>query len=744
MLTWPRFSAHRSISVAISALLLLAANNAAIAEPKSSSALAVDALHGHLRSDNREATERAIREGLDRIRAGAARSPRQRIAATIFFKDGVSSERLAQIARENNLDLTYTDAKVAIGDAGEAYTVLTRHAPVPAEQLSGKLRVSDRDVMPAIAAATAGARRASARNHVQLTDDLPAPELRYFSASVIGSQSNLASVASRSEVLTLTVDIDLPETVDKLQATRRESTLDPFRSARIREYLSSRRPTPTSSSTRSAPATTDSRLELNTVASTTSEGGSPPPPAWFGAFQENVVTDADPDANKIDMFPIDYYYQCLGHDCPNNWTWLPRQNRQWQLGIVRHFGGCYLVPSFYYNWTPDDDTVGGVEVTFVEVCEQPWTEGSSWSQFKFSNRQKDTPTGTQTELALAAYHAAYLTPCLVGPTGSGTDIVEWPCLASDVNAVYINNSTIEDESHIANPACTIATTRNPFNRYNWGCFNIYRIVTNLPAAYDDDSTFDPGSEFQSTVGSANAAAFNSYTTYWSYIWFASTGLNYLAGTEARHELEIGTAFPGQWCAPYCVFKTKEATIGTLVFFPVKPAGLSISNLTNVSAKANWTNPNDVAGISGFEWRLNGGSWNAAAASPANLNGLSPNTSYAFEVRAIDTAGTRGPSEFSSFTTPGPISITGSNGAILPSAASLYNVSNNCQSGQWHTACTWMVRKSYGDFSAVAVVVRAPDGSPTTPACTNGTTQQLSSGYVRSGCSLSVESTLYGN
>jgi YD repeat-containing protein len=107
---------------------------------------------------------------------------------------------------------------------------------------------------------------------------------------------------------------------------------------------------------------------------------------------------------------------------------------------------------------------------------------------------------------------------------------------------------------------------------------------------------------------------------------------------------------------------------------------------------------------------------------------------------LDAAGNR--QAFTTGTNPPPpthIAITNWNGTILPAAASLYTVEASCSSGQWHTACTWVVRKLYGNQGAVVVVAHAPNGA--NPACSSGTTQQITTGYVLTGCALS--STVYG-
>lgn len=110
--------------------------------------------------------------------------------------------------------------------------------------------------------------------------------------------------------------------------------------------------------------------------------------------------------------------------------------------------------------------------------------------------------------------------------------------------------------------------------------------------------------------------------------------------------------------------------------------------------------------------------------------------------ALNTGSSSSSSGGSSGGPPTYIAITSSTGAILPSASSLYSVSNYCQpAGPSQSVCFWEVRKSYGNYSPVALVVKTPPGS--IPACASGTTQQIASGYVRSACVLTALSTVYG-
>lgn len=89
-------------------------------------------------------------------------------------------------------------------------------------------------------------------------------------------------------------------------------------------------------------------------------------------------------------------------------------------------------------------------------------------------------------------------------------------------------------------------------------------------------------------------------------------------------------------------------------------------------------------------------------------------------------------------------VTNSNGNVLPESAGLYTSSNSCQSvpNMPVTVCTWVLRKLYGDQGAVVIVAHAPNG--VAPGCTYGTTQQISSGYTRSGCIVYATSAVYGH
>lgn len=85
--------------------------------------------------------------------------------------------------------------------------------------------------------------------------------------------------------------------------------------------------------------------------------------------------------------------------------------------------------------------------------------------------------------------------------------------------------------------------------------------------------------------------------------------------------------------------------------PTAPGTPTFANITGVSARASWAAATDNIGVSGYEYRLGASNWHQAGnVLSVNLTGLSPVTSYTFQVRARDTANNVGPASTGSFTT----------------------------------------------------------------------------------------------
>lgn len=87
--------------------------------------------------------------------------------------------------------------------------------------------------------------------------------------------------------------------------------------------------------------------------------------------------------------------------------------------------------------------------------------------------------------------------------------------------------------------------------------------------------------------------------------------------------------------------------------PPAPGTVTIINVAQTTATASWGAATDSAGISGYEYSLDGGtSWtDVGNVLSVNLTGLTAATQYTFSVRALDAAGTRGGSSSATFTTP---------------------------------------------------------------------------------------------
>jgi chitodextrinase len=91
--------------------------------------------------------------------------------------------------------------------------------------------------------------------------------------------------------------------------------------------------------------------------------------------------------------------------------------------------------------------------------------------------------------------------------------------------------------------------------------------------------------------------------------------------------------------------------------PSAPGAPTFSSITGTSATASWGAASDNVGVTGYQYRLNSGSWVANASTSVNLSGLSPATSYSVQVQARDAAGNWGGTSSNSFTTPAAITIS---------------------------------------------------------------------------------------
>lgn len=89
--------------------------------------------------------------------------------------------------------------------------------------------------------------------------------------------------------------------------------------------------------------------------------------------------------------------------------------------------------------------------------------------------------------------------------------------------------------------------------------------------------------------------------------------------------------------------------------PSVPAGLTASGTTSSTSNLAWSASTDNVGVTGYEVLRNGAVVGTTAGRTYTATGLSPSTTYAFTVRALDAAGNRSASS-------GPVSVTTSVGA----------------------------------------------------------------------------------
>lgn len=86
--------------------------------------------------------------------------------------------------------------------------------------------------------------------------------------------------------------------------------------------------------------------------------------------------------------------------------------------------------------------------------------------------------------------------------------------------------------------------------------------------------------------------------------------------------------------------------------PSKPGVPEFSAVTQTTATVTWKKSTDNVAVVGYRYRLNSGSWkDTGIAANVQLTGLSPNTTYKFEVQARDFAGNLSASNSASFKTP---------------------------------------------------------------------------------------------
>lgn len=117
--------------------------------------------------------------------------------------------------------------------------------------------------------------------------------------------------------------------------------------------------------------------------------------------------------------------------------------------------------------------------------------------------------------------------------------------------------------------------------------------------------------------------------------------------------------------------------------PTKPGAPTFSAVTQTSATATWGPSWDASGVTGYHYRLNGGSWvSIGTTTTVALTGLTASTTYTFEVQARDAAGLYSESSSASFTTPAAPDTTPPS---APGALSISDITSSSAKTTWTAA-----------------------------------------------------------
>jgi chitodextrinase len=136
-------------------------------------------------------------------------------------------------------------------------------------------------------------------------------------------------------------------------------------------------------------------------------------------------------------------------------------------------------------------------------------------------------------------------------------------------------------------------------------------------------------------------------------------------------------------APLAVTTTGSGTVTDTVA-PGAPTGLQVSNLSAIGAKVTWIAATDNVGVVKYEVYRDGTQIAEVTVTEVNLNGfLSPGTTYAITIRAVDAAGNKSnPSSALSLTTPTITPVGDTFAPSVPAGLSVANVTANSFTISW--------------------------------------------------------------
>jgi fibronectin type 3 domain-containing protein len=199
-----------------------------------------------------------------------------------------------------------------------------------------------------------------------------------------------------------------------------------------------------------------------------------------------------------------------------------------------------------------------------------------------------------------------------------------------------------------------------------GCSNFAQIAAPTALSYSDVG-LTPGALYSYRVRAKDIPAnWSAYSTVASATTQASGPGSMTYGYDAAGRLRsamYGTGVRRSYTLDAAGNRTNAATeVDTAV--PGQPGTLTFSSIARTTATATWGASTDNFGVTGYDYRLQGGSWvSLANVLTVNLTGLTSGTAYTFDVRARDAAGLLSALRTGTFTTATDTTPPGTPGAL---------------------------------------------------------------------------------
>jgi hypothetical protein len=127
--------------------------------------------------------------------------------------------------------------------------------------------------------------------------------------------------------------------------------------------------------------------------------------------------------------------------------------------------------------------------------------------------------------------------------------------------------------------------------------------------------------------------FNIFDSYGDGICCAYGTGSYSLEDGSGNVLASGGAFGSSETTNFCISSGGGDTTP-----PSNPTNLSASNTTTTTTDLSWNASTDNVGVTGYNVYVDGGNIGTVTGTAANITGLSPSTTYAMQVTAVDAAG----------------------------------------------------------------------------------------------------------